>query len=271
MTKLLCVIHANCQGPPLMDRLMACPAFAARYDCRLFTNYAREEIPDGVLEGCDLFLYQYLEKGWGELASEALLRRVPESARNLCIPNMFFLGYWPFWNNKPGFNFRDSFLEELIDKGLTGQEILDMYMFSRLANRFDLAGLLEKTFTREREREAHTPIKYVDIIERDFRKERLFNTINHPGPKLLNHAAVGILHHLGLEPPEHLHDMPDAFPELELPIHPQVAEFHGYDFAKPTTKYEVFGRKKTFVEYIANYIEARLAGIEDFIGYLQLR
>ncbi len=271
MTKQLCVIHANCQGEPLLERLMVSPEFTARYDCRLFTNYIREPIPGGVLERCGLFLYQHLGKEWGELSSEFLLSRLPRSSLSLCIPNMFFLGYWPFWSGDPGFDYRDSVLEELIAGGLSGEEVLTLYMRSSLAAKHDLAALLERTFRLERERESHTPVKYVDIIERDFRKERLFNTVNHPGPKLLNHAAAGILSRLDLEAPESVHAMPDAFPEFELPIHPQVAAFHGLHFVGSDTEYEVYGRKKTFAQYAANYIEARLAGIEDFISYLQLR
>ncbi|WP_147820092.1 WcbI family polysaccharide biosynthesis putative acetyltransferase [Salidesulfovibrio onnuriiensis] len=271
MSRELCVIHANCQGEPLMERLLACPGFAARYECRLFTNYVREPIPASVLEGCGLFLYQHLGPGWGELGSDFLRSRLPESARSLCIPNMFFLGYWPFWNSEPGFNYRDGALEELIAKGLSGEEILTLYLRSRLTDRYDLAALLEQTFAREREREAHTPVKYVDLIEREFRGERLFNTVNHPGPRLLNHMAAEVLLHLELEPPENLFSMPDAFPEFVQPIHPQVAAFHHLEFAGPDTEYEVYGKKKTFVQYAACYIEARLAGIEDFIGYLQVR
>lgn len=254
-----------------MDRLMTCPDFAARYRCELYTNYIHEEIPVGRLEECGLFLYQHLGSNWGELASSELLGRVPETAHHICIPNMVFLGYWPFWNSTPGFNYRDSVLEDLLAKGLSGEEILALYLRSPLAVRHDLAAQLEDTLKRERERASHTPINYVDIIERMFRRERLFNTVNHPGPRLLNHVAVEILRLLDMEVPEEVQHMPDAFPEFEQPIHPQVAAFHGLEFAGPETLYEVYGKKKTFAQYAANYIEARLAGIDDFIGYLQVR
>ncbi len=250
-----------------MERLLACPQFAARYQCELYLNYVREPIPDGTLEQCGLFLYQYLGPEWGDLSSARLLERLPDSARSLCIPNMFFTGYWPLWSGEPGFNYRDIHLDALVDASLSMEEILILFLRSPLTARFDLDRLLRDTFARERERESRTPVKYVHIIERDFRSERLFNTVNHPGPKLLNHAAAGVLKELGFEPPDYS-EMPDAFPEFEQPIHPQVAEFHELAFADASTEYMVYGRRRTFARYAARYVEARLAGITDFIAYL---
>lgn len=250
-----------------MDRLLSCPEFAARYHCRLFTNYVREPIPPGTLENCDLFLYQHLGEKWDEFASASLLRRVSSSAQTLCIPNMFFSGYWPFWSGAPGFNYRDSYLDSLLDAGLSGEEILLLFLRSPLATRFDLASLLEETLAQERSREAHTPIKYVDKIEQDFRTRKLFTTVNHPGPELLNHVASTVLVHLGFAPPD-MTTMPDAYPEFEQPIHPHVAAFHGLDFADATTEYMVYGLPMTFAHYVARYVEARQEGITDFIEYL---
>jgi hypothetical protein len=261
------VIHANCQGEPLLERLLACPEFAARYQCEVFVNYVRQPIPEGTLEQCGLFLYQHLGSKWEGLASDRLLERVPDSARTLCIPNMFFTGYWPLWSGEPGFNYRDSHLDALIDAGLSAEEVLTLFLRGSLSSRFDLGRLLRETLDREREREAHTPVKYVGVIERDFRSERLFNTVNHPGSKLLNHAATEILKQLGFEPPD-MSGMSDPFPEFEQPIHPQVAAFHKLSFVDASTEYNVYGCRKTFVQYAARYVEARLAGVTDFIEYL---
>ena len=62
----------------------------------------------------------------------------------------------------------------------------------------------------------------------------------------------------------------DPYPEFALPIHPQVAAFHGLAFAGPDTRYEVFGKQKTFEQYINNYIDCRVHGLDPFVVYLHV-
>ena len=273
MDRQLCVLHANCQGEPLAALLRLCPEFAARYEIRLFTNYTREPVPDEALASCGLFLYQHLGPHWDGLASEALLRKIPRSAAALCVPNMFFLGYWPLWHSAPGFDFRDRFLDHLLERGLSKTEILHLYLRTDLTRKYDLQALLDRSLEREREREAQTPVKYLDVILEGFRERMLFHTVNHPGPELMALAARGVLTRLGLTPPPEADLLGSArlFPEFQLPIHPQVAAFLGLAFAGPDTLYPVFGKKKTFAQYAENYVDCRLLGIEDFTGYLHLR
>ena len=271
MERELCIVHANCQGEPLVDRLNCCPDFKARFECRVILNYVREPVPDELLRQCSLFLYQHLGDNWGGLASEVLLAKLPDKAGSLCIPNMFFKGYWPSWSGRPGFNYRCEVLDELIDKGLPPEEVIMLYLRTDMAARFDLLSLTADTIKREREREAHTPVKYLDEILRNYREIRLFNTVNHPGPLLLNHAARGILSELGFPDPSGgaLQALGDPFPEFEQPINPKIAAFFGWDFAGPETEYMVYGRKMTFARWVANYVFAQQSGVTDFIGFLQ--
>ncbi len=271
MERELCIVHANCQGEPLIDRLNLCPEFAERFECRLFTNYVREPIPDADLARCSLFLYQYLGPQWKELASETLLGKLPQTARSLCIPNMFFKGYWPTWSGKAGFDYRCELLDGYIDRGLSEDEAILLYLRTNLAAKYDLDAQLRETLRLERERESHTPIKYMDLLEERLGTERLFNTVNHPGPRLMNHAATAILRELGLPEPDKttLAALGDPFPEFEQPIHPSVAAHFAWPFANPQTEYRIYGRKLTFARYAANYVLARKAGTTDFIAFLQ--
>ena len=232
MTKELCILHANCQGEPLLDRLNFCPDFADRYETRLFTNYVHEPVPDELLGQCSLFLYQFLGKEWDALASEALLAKLPATAQSLCIPNMFFKGYWPLWSGEKGFNYRCSQLDEVIDLGLPPEETVLLFLRQEPGELYDLKALLAESLRREREREAHTPVKYVDLLEANYAGQRIFNTVNHPGPLLMNHAAVEVLRLLGLPAPDPalLDGLGDSFPEFEQPLNPKVAAFFGWDF-----------------------------------------
>ncbi|WP_319541882.1 WcbI family polysaccharide biosynthesis putative acetyltransferase [uncultured Pseudodesulfovibrio sp.] len=270
MNRRLCIVHANCQGAPLIERLKTCPEFSDRFECRLFTNYVREPIPDDILRRCSLFLYQHLGSHWDDMASASLLSKLPEAAHSLCIPNMFFTGYWPTWSSKPGFDYRCEHLDALVALGLPAEETIILALHTDMATEFDLAARLEKTFAQEHDREAHTPIPYIHIIREHYRDVQLFNTINHPGPMLMNHVATGVLRELGFTPPDEnvLNALGDPFPEFEQPINPKVAEAFGLSFGGPKQEYEVYGRKMTFARWVANYVSARQAGVSDFIGYL---
>ncbi len=271
MGKDLCIVHANCQGEPLIDRLRLCPAFADRFDCVQVTNYTRQPMDAALLSGCSLFLYQHLGPKWDGLASDRLLERLPQGARSLCIPNMFFSGYWPTWSGKKGFNFRCAHLDELIATPLPVEEVIMLYLHADMAAKHDLLGLVARTLEREREREARTPVKYLDLIRDSYRQEQLFDTVNHPKKRLMNHAAAGVLAELGYAPPdeETLNALGDPFPEFEQPINPKIAAHFGWDFAGPDRRYNIYGRELTFSRWVANYVFAQRSGVTDFIGFLQ--
>lgn len=271
MDKKNCILHANCQGAPLLHRLAQCPEFAEQFQCVLITNYTREPVPDDLLSQCDLFLYQHLGPTWNELSSDALLAKLPQTARHLCVPNMFFTGYWPTWTGKLGFDYRCTYLDALIDTNLPPEKIILVYLHTDMSEKFDLLSLVAETLDKERKRESHTPIKYLDIISNEYRSTRLFNTVNHPRKRLMNHVAKGVLAELGFTPPNDatLDALGEPFPEFEQPINPKVADFFGWDFAGQDREYRVYGRPMTFSRWVANYVFAKRAGVTDFIGFLQ--
>lgn len=264
-------MHANCQGEHLVAALQACPEFARAYDVRVYINYARQEIPQADLDACALFLYQYMAPDWGEVSTQALLARLPASCPRLCIPNIFFRAYWPLWSGRPGFDYRDIFLDHLLDLGLPRADILHLYLNTPLANKYDLDALLAETIAIERSREAHTPVKYLDLILERYQGERLLFTINHPGQLLLAHVAQGILRELGIpcpQPPRP--ELEPYYASFEQPIHPHVAQRYGLSFINRDTVYNVYGRPKTFAQYAAAYVDCRLSGSNNFVGQLML-
>ena len=226
----------------------------------------------------DAFLYQYLGDTWEDLSSRTLLQQLAPSALALQIPNLFFTGYWPFWTSRGPIDFSDALLNRLIDEGAPKSAILKLYMHSDITNFIDLKAALDKTVAIERQKETHTCVTYVDYALRLWKQRMLFLTVNHPGLDLLVHVAQGILNALGLPPltgqelarPGLHADFP-SYSNFELPVHPQVAAFHGLEFGGPQQTYAVFTRRMTFEQYISRYIDCRLNGMdENFLGYLQL-
>jgi hypothetical protein len=269
----LCLIHANCQGEPLARLLGAHPAFAERYDILHVVNYTRQAMPEEALAGCGLFLYQWLGEHWGELASDRLLARLPRGAASLSIPNLFYQGYWPLWMPANDFDYADRFLEDMLGRGLGGEETLRLYLQGRIEKLYDLQALVAESIEHERRKERRWDFPMVDLILERAGREQLFWTVNHPGRELCLHVAAKTLEQLGYEPlpAEAVAAFSEPFPEFELPIHPRHGELARLAFVGPERKYEVYGARKTFAEYVGCYLDCRLAGIEDFIGYLRLR
>lgn len=273
--KKLCIVHANCQGEPLAAFLRRVPGFGPEHEVRLYTNYIREPLPEEALSRCAVFLYQPLldETHWGELTSGRVLARLPSDARTLAIPSMFFRAYWPFWVGGQEFQFSHQVLERLWKAGLPRAEALRVFLRGRVLPGAEVERRTRASLERERAKEAHTPIKYVDWILERFRTRMLFNQINHPGHELLCLVAREVLRHLEVEIPEQGVEpyVPELHPEFRMPVHPCVAAHWGLEFADETTRYPVYGRELTFAEYAGEYLTARQLGIDDFITYLRAR
>lgn len=281
MHQKLCLLHANCQGEELAALLVRSPAFTRAYRLVRYTNYTREPLRQEDLADCDIFLYQHLGPAWGDVSSEALLQRLRPGALALRIPNPLFKGYWPFWTNKSPIAFGDSLLDRLIDEGAPKTAILRIYLHGDIRAFMDLRAAFDQSIAIEEEKERDTCVKTVGYVLRHWKRRRLFHTINHPGGDLLLLLANGILEALGL-PPLHRSAVqtPDAavgapflpsYIDFDLPIHPQVAAFHGLAFGGPDSEYTVFSRRMTFEQYVSRYIDCRLNSLEkDFVSYLHL-
>ena len=273
MLEELLIIHANCQGEPLADFLRRVPEVAARYEVRLYTNYVREPIAEADLARCAIFLYQPLGPAWGDLASAALKARLPAGARTLAFPSMFLGAYWPFWGAKAAWDYPDSLLDRLLGAGLPPAEAVRLCLRGNLVTAADPAALWAASLARERAKEAATPIKHVDAMLEHFQERMVFNVANHPGHDLLCWLGRRVLEELGLpEPIDGVEAaMPELHPEFHMPVHPQVAEILGLEFAGPKTRYPVYGRQLTFEEYALEYAVARTDGIDDIITYFRAR
>ncbi len=276
MSKQLCILHANCQGDSVKQLLLNTPAFSNLFYIEKYTNYLHEDIPAKSLNNCSLFIYQQLSARWGEHATYALLQKLPPNTPTICIPNMFFNGYWPLWTNKTHMAYGNMLIEHLAESGLGIAEILHIYLHGDIKAKYDLDCLVKLSRDREIEKEKHSSIKTLDIIDSFWREEQLFHTVNHPGPRLMLHVVSGILEQLGLGKIPSL--ICNAYFALEneftQPIHPQVANLFHLPFVTKNKLYNVYGQKLTFEQYATAYVNCRMQQgpniIDDFIVYLHL-
>ncbi len=270
--KDLCIIHANCQGRPIADLLRRHPLFNTKYRIKHIVNYTKEEVHENDLRECRLFLYQWLSPKWESLSSAYLLSKLPSQAESICIPNLFFKHYWPLWDSKPGIDYSDTFLNTLIDKGISPSEVIQVYLKSDIFKLYNIPSALEKSEEVERQKETRCDIKILDEIMHEYRQRPLFFTINHPSLALQIKVTQGILDLVGFEhlSQDTLRNVHDIFLDFFLPIHPSVTEQLNIEFEDILSDYPVYGTRLTLKEYLLAYITCRQQGISDFIAFLML-
>lgn len=272
MSKELCILHANCQGDALLPLLEASPEYARHFETRHYTNYRQPEVAERDLAECKLFLHQYLAPKWGDGSTEHTLEKLAPFSQAITLPNFFFSGYWPFWTNATAeIEFADSLLEKLLASKISTTELLALYLSAPEALSGDMEGNAMESLRREKEKEKKTPIKYLGVIEENWRDEQLFITVNHPGKRLLFHTAQEILKILDFKPlpvsvlQSYEHPQNDFW----LPIHPVAGTRLKISFAGPDRKYNCFGKPLTHREYVSVYLACRQHGIKDLTGVLK--
>lgn len=264
------ILHANCQGEMLQIILGRHPGFSRHFDCRLYTNYIREPIPDEALAGCSAFIYQYLGTDWGELASAKLLAKLSSNCLTLCIPSYFLRTFWPLQYNAGEHALRDRLLEDLWQRGLARNEYMYMSTRPSLLDGYDVRTIVENSLAHERIKATHTPIAYMPRLLEDCMRKMAFYTPNHPGEELLLLVANEILARLDL-PPMTRAAMPSLEPyytALQLPVHPGLADLFSLSWLRPDTTFALYGHQVAYAQFAWLYAEYRDSGIASFIDFM---
>lgn len=269
MDKELCVIQANCQADGLVRLLSENKDLNSRFSLRRYTNFLHESVPHEELASCTAFIYQHLGEKWAEISSINLLKQVNPRAKLLQISNMMFKGYRPFWTNRGPSEFGDSFLDQLIAMKLNKPELIHIYLNGNLEKKFDLRSMFKESLEIERQKKVDCIVQTVDHVPERFREEQVFYLINHPDMVLLGVVAKKIFREPELPLPNNF-EVPDLYPELTIPIHPQLAKIHGLKLVDENTKYNVFGKMKTCAEYTSIYIDSQILNMQPLTAYLHL-
>lgn len=269
-TKPKAVFFTNCIGGVLRDLFARYPGFAERFDLIHHENFTKGPLSEEELRGTQLFVYQPLEAswGWGDLSTDKLLARLPIDCRSISLPAIHFLGFWPFLANDKRnkkteqypfgkYFYGDGFVLDRLREGMSKEQIVEEYLTADLNQLVDLDKLMEREIAKVRKAEAQTDVKVADFIERNYRRLRLFNTVNHPRNVLSVFLFFQILSALRLPiPPQQFYThLPEYFSEQESPIHPFIANHFGLEFINAQTRYNHWGERLTFREYIENYID----------------
>lgn len=250
------MIHKGFHGDPALQKY-----FRSRYyDVNLGTHFHEEARRD--LQNCNLLVVQDI----GDWEDCPLRQWVPDRAEIIMFPCIRFASLWPFdgWNGptdqhaiaQEAPNFTFSNLDGLLAR--LRKEIPDRDRRFEAYRSLDLAGIVNyaRLHDFETRRMLALDAKYDCeighfILDR-FQSEQLFYTTVHPNRRLFGLLMANIMRSLGISS-----DIPHlaAFDQMQVPVHPKVAEALGVRWATPERKYRFRQEELTWEQYVRRYID----------------
>ena len=201
MLSMNLVIYSNCQGEHIYKHFLDGHLPIKTYTyiaCHGFINEKRP-VPIDVLEQCDVFLYQLVQKCHGIYSTvdkSGLLQYLPPSCKKISFC-YYYLDHYPLYEDPSGAYVGGDCVLRLKEQGVSLERILQMYDEGALD--FGTKTRYEESIRRMREKESVCTIQAVDFILEHVKTMRLFDTINHPNGIVLAHVANKIFEVLGIE------------------------------------------------------------------------
>jgi hypothetical protein len=269
------VVYGNCQAPFLAQILGAMADLNDDYRFVFAANYAlpaeaqARPVSEADLWDVALLLTQYEERA-DNPAARALRQRLPAGCPVVTFPSLIMSSFWPFecpeprGAPEPGYPWKrypvgDMIGLEVVRAGLTGPLAVAAYLDLSLQKMPDLQVRLQRDLERMRRYDAQSDVKLADYVESAFRREHLFWTSKHPSEagmaELTRRVAAAVRPFLGGSA-QTVEDRLAAgagfggMGDVQLPIHPIVAEALGLTFWQPDLEYRWYSQNWTFFEYI---------------------
>ncbi|GAA6167808.1 WcbI family polysaccharide biosynthesis putative acetyltransferase [Sessilibacter corallicola] len=212
--KLKYTILGNCQAAPIAKLLNAQTNMSDTFEYLPLpgaVHTLKKENLNSIintLNQIDLFIHQNISETYGKcFSSTALKQHCKKSCQFISIPSLYFTGYFPTFSylraipeaNKFSPYHDIDFIEHVLEYNnpvseyhskVTNRDYLGKYFVENSA--IDSLSKLEK-------REKNLDIHISDFIEKNWKNEQLFFTINHPSLKVLLTITQKIMKTLELE------------------------------------------------------------------------
>jgi hypothetical protein len=262
MSRLKFSVYGNCQNYPLSLILQSSPEFSRIYEeipinsVHLLNPDEDEKVRE-IVSKLDLFIYQPVADGYrGEtrkLGTKYLLSFLKNGARAIS----FTVAYFPVYNPEavyfvdqngtgilgvPGLpcDLHDLNILKAFHHGLTWQECVAYIQKGNIYTREMLTNCLSESLSRLREREKVIDVRILDFVEKNWRDQRLFFTINHCSNSILFHEANQILDLLKLPAlaPASLTGLPEYLGRQRLFIHPDIRKHFALNFPAEAIQFD---------------------------------
>ncbi len=252
--KKLSAVYANCQNLKIAETMGTEINFAKEYYMLSIppvfaVSNKWMQIIRKLFGFLDLLIYQHISwenKFNAVLSSDYMLSACKESCEKVCIPNMYFTGYFLqyckneyeyTYQNKDIGHYGDTNLNEIYADG--SKEALknvnlfiDNKLYENKYSKEECEKMVELSLNNLREREKCCDIIISDFIEKNYKKTYLFYTVDHPTNALYIEMVKRILKYIGFENVQV--NMDNIYPHngIEIPIYPSVFKNLGLQFEK---------------------------------------
>ena len=271
------LVYGNCQAPYLAQLLGEIDDLNDDYRFVAAINHAvpGEElapVADVHFRDVALCLAQYEKRADSPIAL-ALRSRLPPGCPVITFPSFVMNSFWPFdcpeprglpdpaypWKRYP---FGDMIGLRIAQAGLAGPLAVAAYLDHSLRKMPKLDVRLQRDIDRLHYYDARCDVKLADYVEANFRQHHLFWTEGHISQegvvelaRRVATAARPVLGGSAGRTEECLAATAFAgMGNLQLPIHPMVADALGLRFWESDMAYHWYSQEWTFYEYIERYI-----------------
>ena len=190
----------------------------------------------------------------------------PKNCRHLRLPVLWLKSLWPLQRADPR-NVRtetqavgkhpygDAVVLRLMEKYTDPDEVVKRYLDTDITTMFDLDRLHEMMMADAVASDRLADVPFAAMVDANFRKTRLFDTINHPSHQLIVQLRDLVARFvLDGEADPDLQPVPEPMPLTQVPIHPQVIEHFKLEWTSRAATHLYFGKPLTFEQYLRAYI-----------------
>ncbi len=273
------IVYGSCQANAVTHALQRIGSFALQFDVVYQSDVGPMELTTEQLSRCRYFFEQ-------RRSPFPHSDRLPTDCRRISFPYLRLGALWPLDNvvnpfDGTRFPYGNRFIISCIEQGRTKAEILAAHAAAEWPDawlRFD--DLLVADRIDFLEDDGACDVKVASYTLDNFRRERLFFTINHPSNRLIGELVAGVIH-AAFRPSEHVTSRQaeealrsfgtrDLLGNIEIPIHPRIAEHFELSWLSNDQAYNFFDEGKlSHDEYFSRMIDdvhesiARVRGSGD--------
>jgi hypothetical protein len=272
------IVYGSCQAQEIAALARTIPAISLQYEVVYLVSFSLDgvtqpRLEDKKVKACRLLWEQFDNSN--PFPHHDLL---PATAQQIMFPGIDMNCLWPFNTRDPlnapeptlpfgRFPYGDRLIIELMDQGLTKQDVISAYDDAAWRIEPQLQRLLAIDTARHAQREAKCAVSISDRLVGELPKTRPLWTNNHPTLDILQTLFERLCAATweGRIKPWEIAASPysDPFTYLQMPIHRVVAEALSLTWWSPSMEYALPGfGKLTFEQYIDAYTEWRFAQLE---------
>lgn len=267
--KLRVLVYGNCQGGWLSRTLQQQPEVAERFEIIYLSDYM-ERPPDhpsnepGFFTTCSILVWQTASG----CKAPWWIAEIPPHVRQIRYPTLWLKLLWPTYAVDPRnvrdeqfpwgrYPYGDRLVMKLLEQGVPPADIPKRYLDTDLNTVVNLARFAEMSLAELRFNDRQSDITIAPFIERTFRTQKLFGTVNHPTFAILDQIYQGVIAALlgraiasNSPPPA---NAVDVLGEEEVPLHPQIIEHFKLTWTTPDLRWRYHSAFLTCEEYIRAY------------------